>query len=305
MKKTASILLSLTLLLGLMTACGGGTDNAPANEAPAVETPAAGNGNAQAEEPADEAKWADGVYYAEGEYAEKSGYKEIIALQVEGGKIASVNWNALHKDGGLDKKALSEQGAYGMVAKGGAQAEWHEQAAKLERFLIDQQDVAAITLDAEGKTDAVSGVSIGAGEFAALAGEALAAGPVEAGPYKDGSYRAEAAEFDAKSGWKETVQLTVMNGKIVAASWNGVHKDGGTDKVTRSKDGEYGMVANGGAQAEWHEQAAKAEQFLLEKQDPAAIPFNSEDGKTDAISGVSIHVNGFVELAEEALAQAK
>jgi len=305
MKKTASILLSLTLLLGLLTACGGGNDNAPAGEAPAGNTPAAGNIGADADEPADKAQWADGVYYAEGEYAEKSGYKEILALKVEGGIIASVNWNALHRDGGLDKRALSEAGTYGMALKGGAQAEWHEQAAKLEQFLLEQQNTAGIALDAEGKTDAVSGVSIGAGEFVALVEEALAAGPVEAGPYKDGTYLAEAAEFDAKSGWKETVQVTVMNGKIVAASWNGVHKDGGTDKATRSKDGEYGMVANGGAQAEWHEQAAKAEQFLLEKQDPAAIPFNSEDGKTDAISGVSIHVDGFVELAGQALAQAK
>ncbi len=310
MKKTASILLSLTLLLGLMTACGGGSkDNEPAANAPAVETPAASSNSAgtdaPAEEPADEAKWADGVYYAEGDYAEKSGYKEILALKVEGGAITGVNWNALHKDGGLDKKTLSEEGKYGMKAKGNAQAEWHEQAAKLEQFLLEQQATDAITLDAEGKTDAVSGVSIGAGEFVALVNEALAAGPVEAGPYKDGSYHSEAAEFDAKSGWKETVHVTVMNGNIVAASWNGVHKDGGTDKVTRSKDGEYGMKANGGAQAEWHEQAAKAEQFLLEKQDPAAIPFNAEDGKTDAISGVSIHVNGFVELAGQALAQAK
>ncbi|MNE53911.1 FMN-binding domain protein [compost metagenome] len=192
-----------------------------------------------------------------------------------------------------------------MVAKGNAQAEWHEQAAKMEQYLIEQQSVEGITLNDEGKTDAISGVSVGVDEFSALVGKALAAGPVEAGAYKDGNYHAEAAEFDANSGWKETVDITVINGKIAAVQWNGVHKDGGTDKVTRSKSGEYGMAAKGGAQAEWHEQALKAEQYLLEVQDPAAIAFNAEDGKTDAITGVSIHVNGFVELALKALETAK
>lgn len=122
--------------------------------------------------------------------------------------------------------------------------------------------------------------------------------------YKDGVYKAEAAEFDANSGWKENVELTIENGRIVDVTWNGTHKDGGTDKITRSESGEYGMVAFGNAQAEWHEQAIEAEQFLIEKQDPKALALK-EDGKTDAISGVSINVGGLVKLVEEALAQAK
>ncbi|MOA26115.1 hypothetical protein D3C78_1468850 [compost metagenome] len=64
------------------------------------------------------------------------------------------------------------------------------------------------------------------------------------------------------------------------------------------------MVEKGGAQAEWHEQAAKAEAYLIEKQDPAALTFN-EEGKTDAISGVSISLQSYYDLAAQALAQAK
>lgn len=173
----------------------------------------------------------------------------------------------------------------------------------MEEYLVAQQSVDGLTLNDEGRTDAVSGVSIHVNGFTELAAKALAAGPVEAGPYKDGSYHAEAADFDANSGWKEAVDVTVINGKIAAVSWNGIHKDGGTDKVTRSKSGEYGMK-KGGAQSEWHEQAYQAEQYLIEKQDPQAI-VTAEDGKTDAISGVSIHVNGFVELAAKALEGAK
>jgi len=60
----------------------------------------------------------------------------------------------------------------------------------------------------------------------------------------------------------------------------------------------------GGAQSEWHEQAALAEQYLLDKQDPASLTFN-EEGKTDAISGVSIHLKSYYDLAAQALEQAK
>lgn len=303
MKKTTALLTSFALTAALLAGCGTSTDEAGNTPPAASDAPAKQTEQTPAANPA---ALKDGLYYAEGEFDAKSGWKELVALKVEGGKIVSVNWNGLHKDGGLDKKTFSEQGQYGMVAKGKAQAEWHEQAKKAEQTLLEKQDPKAIVYNAaDGKTDAISGVSIGVDGFVELAAKALAAGPVEAGPYKDGVYTAEAAEFAESSGWKENVTLTVINGKIAAASWNGTHKDGGTDKVTRSKSGEYGMVAKGKAQAEWHEQAYKTEQYLLEKQDPSAIVFNAADGKTDAISGVSIHVNSFVELAAKALEGAK
>lgn len=290
-------------MFALLVGCGGNGDQEPATTDKPAESQNTDNGGTT-EQPAQEGTaLQDGLYYAEGEFAEDSGWKELVAIQVEDGKIVSANWNGLHKDGGLDKKTFSEKGFYGMKEKGGAQAEWHEQAAKMEEYLVAQQSVDGLTLNDEGRTDAVSGVSIHVNGFTELAAKALAAGPVEAGPYKDGSYHAEAADFDANSGWKEAVDVTVINGKIAAVSWNGIHKDGGTDKVTRSKSGEYGMK-KGGAQSEWHEQAYQAEQYLIEKQDPQAI-VTAEDGKTDAISGVSIHVNGFVELAAKALEGAK
>lgn len=297
MKKLIITLLALMVTVGMMTGCG---DNNAANNTAApnnAEQPADPNNAASPQN-----GLADGVYYAEGEYAD-NGWKEIVAFKVEGGKITSANWNALHRDGGLDKKQSSEQGFYGMKAKG-ASSEWHEQAALTEKYLLENQDFSAITLGDDGKTDAISGVSIHINGFTELLDKAIAAGPVAAGPYKDGHYRAEADEFDANSGWKETADITVINGNIVAASWNGVHKDGGTDKITRSKSGEYGMKAKG-ASSEWHEQAALVEKALLEVQDPAKIAFNAEDGKTDAIAGVSIHVNGFIELAIKALEGAK
>ncbi|GFR36987.1 hypothetical protein PRECH8_02830 [Insulibacter thermoxylanivorax] len=305
-KKLSVLLLALMLVVGVLAGCGGNNannaDNAnAANEA--ANTPAAETENEGSNEAANAGQWEDGVYYAEGEFREDNAWKEVVALTVEGGKITSVNWNALNKEGGLDKKEAARQGKYGMI-KAGAIAEWHEQAEKAEQFLIETQDLDAFALNEDGKTDAVSGVTINLKGFVDVVKKALAAGPVEPGPYKDGTYYAEEPDFGS-SGWKYTATITVMAGNIVAADWNGIHKDGGDDKDTVSKNGEYGMVEKGGAQAEWHEQAYLAEQYLIETQDPTAITYTTEQGHTDAISGVTIHVVEFFTLAEEALANAK
>lgn len=298
-KRIAAVLFSLVLVSGMLAACGGGNNEGSsggATNAPAP-TPAATPAATQ------DGKWTDGVYYAEADEFSGSGWKEVVGLTVENGVITSVNWTGLHKDGGMDKKAFSLAGKYGMT-KGGAQAEWHEQAEKAEQFLLEKQDPAAFAVKDDGKTDAVSGVSVTVSEFVELVNKALAAGPVERGPYKDGMYRAEEKEFGS-SGWKYTADITVLNGRIISADWNGIYKDGGDDKDTQSASGAYGMVAKGGAQAEWHEQALKAEQYLLETQDPKAITYTDDAGHTDAISGVSIHVVEFFDLAEEALSSAK
>ena len=47
----------------------------------------------------------------------------------------------------------------------------------------------------------------------------------------------------------------------------------------------------------WYEQANKVEQHLLKTQDVSAISYNDDEGHTDDISGVSIHVDSFYNLA--------
>lgn len=121
--------------------------------------------------------------------------------------------------------------------------------------------------------------------------------------YEDGIYYAAEAEFAAAGGWKSVVTIEVKDSRIVSADWNGAHKNGGVDKKTASKNGTYAMVAIGGAASEWHEQAEKAEQYLIEKQDPTDISYKDDEGHTDAIAGVTIHVNDFFSLAAQALAQ--
>lgn len=301
--KKASVILSSALVLGtLLAGCGNNNNNAAntaATNAPAETTaPAATNsGNATAEA----GQYQDGTYYGTAPADEETGWQSFVLLTVEGGKITKADWDAFNvKNAGDLKKKVSEDGNYGLVSKGGAQAEWHEQAANAEAFLIEKQDPAAVVVNAEGKTDAISGVSVGVSDFVAAAQAALAAGPTEAGPYKDGGYKAE-GEMDAESGWKSTVALTVANGNIVAANFSGVNA-AGDDKKQYSVDGKYGMKA-GGASAEWHEEIALAEKYFLDNKGTA--PTLDAEGKTDAISGVSINVGEYFTLAEKALEGAK
>ncbi|MBT2289608.1 FMN-binding protein [Paenibacillus albidus] len=299
--KKVSVILSSALMLGLLAGCGSNTDNAPAASNTPAETTAPAADATKAPATSEAGAYQDGTYFGTVPADEKTGWQTYSLLTVEGGKITKADWNAFNINNAGDlKKKVSEDGKYGLVEKGGAQAEWHEQAAKAEAFLVEKQDPAAIAFDAEGKTDAISGVSVHVNDFVESAQAALAAGPVEVGAYKDGGYHAE-GEMDAKSGWKSTVDLTVAAGNIVAVKFSGVN-EAGDDKKQFSIDGKYGMKA-GGAQAEWHEEIEKAEAYFLENK--GAAPTLDAEGKTDAISGVSIHVGEYFTLAAKALEGAK
>lgn len=301
--KKASILLCTALLIGVLAGCGSNNSNenaAPANNAATTENTGTNSTNSE-NTAAEQGQYQDGIYYAIGEADAKTGWQYYVTLTVADGKITEANWNGINATVGPDKKSYSESGKYGMKA-GGASSEWHEQAALAEAYLIEKQDPKDITLNEEGKTDAISGVSVHVNELFDLADKALAAGPVEAGVYKDGAYHAEGDKFDEHSGWKETADVVVAAGKIIHVSFSGVN-EAGEDKKQNSIDGKYGMKA-GGASSEWHEQAALGEAYIVENQDPASLTFN-EEGKTDAISGVSITLQSYYDLVSKALEGAK
>lgn len=296
--KKASVFMSCALLLGVLAGCGGNNNAAPVTtNTPVKEVDSSSNTPV-----VDEGKYQDGTYFAQGQVDENSGWQSFVVVNVEGGKITNAKWSATKEGVGTDKIAFSEAGKYGMKA-GGAQAEWHEQSVKAVQYLIEKQDPKDITLNDEGKTDAISGVSVHVNEFFNLADEALNAGPIVAGPYKDGNYHAEEPAFNEKTGWKETADVVIAGGKIIAVNFSGVNENG-DDKKQFSKDGNYGMVEKGGAQADWHEQALKAEQYMIQNQDVSSLTY-TEEGATDAISGVSIKIREYYELATQALEQAK
>jgi len=240
-----------------------------------------------------QAKLKDGFYFAEEAAFQSSGWKDQVVVKVAGGKIVSVSWNGVNSLGVADKKTVSAAGGYGMIKASKLGKEWHEQAAAVEQHVVSTQNTAG--------TDAISGASLATKGFFALLKTALAGKPIAKGSYgKDGWFYAISPAFD-NTGYKATALITVVNGRIVSANWNGISKDGGDSKFVRATKGSYKM---GAKQGEWHVQAPRLEAALVKSQDPAKISVKS-DGKTDAVSGVSIQVNGFIAVAAEALKAAK
>lgn len=249
----------------------------------------------------DLAKIKDGVYFAQGDDYSKSGWKEQVAVEVSKGKIVRVEWNGVSNiAGAADKKAFAAAGKYGMVKASKIKAEWDAQAKAAEAYLVKTQDINLLKFSADGKTDAISGATFTVSEFFTLAKAALASTPVAKGAYKDGWYYKETGAFD-KSGWKETVLITVVNGTLVDVVWNSIPKDAAKkSKILESISGGYKMNAKNG---EWYVQAKRVEAAIVKAGDPSKIAMKA-DGKTDAISGVSITANA-VGLAIEALKSAK
>lgn len=175
--KKASVILSSALVLGtLLAGCGNSNkaENAAATTAPVATATAATE--ATTAPAAETGKYQDGTYYGTVDADPETGWQTFTQLTVEGGKITKADWNAFNvKKAGDLKKKVSEDGNYGLVKIGGAKSEWHEQAALAEAYLIEKQDPAALTVNAEGKTDAISGVSVHVSDFVGAAQAALAA----------------------------------------------------------------------------------------------------------------------------------
>jgi major membrane immunogen (membrane-anchored lipoprotein) len=246
-------------------------------------------------------KAKDGIYFAQDNgFAPQGGWKEQVVLKVAGGKIATANWNGVSNLGVADKKTVAAAGGYGMKKASKIGLEWDQQAANVEAYLVKTQNPGFNKLKQDGTTDAISGASLHVAGFYALVNKALAAGPVPRGIYKkDGWFFAQQPSFDAETGWKDSVLITVVNGTIVDVLWNSTNKDAKLkSKLVEAQEGRYGM-AKAAKLGEWNVQASAVEAAILKVQDPAKIRVRS-DGKTDAISGASIHVAA-VGLAVEAL----
>lgn len=301
MKKSLALVLTAVVAFSLIMFAGCSRSDAPASTPAASTVTAPAVVRAEPVQPAPvSAAYADGIYFAAMDGFSASGWKETVTLTVENGKIIQADWNAVHQNGGADKKTHDKAGKYNMVRFGGAQDEWYVQAERVEAFLLKTQDPNAISYrDDKGHTDDIASVSVHVDSFFELAAKALAQGPVGRGPYADGAYFAIADELFAP-GWRDYVSLTVLNGRIASANWSAINHSG-DDKKAFDRAGRYAMVQRGNAQAEWFVQAQKAEAFLIEHQDPKAIAYSDDQGHTDEIAGVSIRINALFDLAAKAL----
>ena len=238
----------------------------------------------------------DGTYEAKADAPDNNGFTDVVTVTVKDGKIAEVNWEAVGADGST-KSVLSENGEYVMTEDG---LTWKEQAEALAKAVVENQSLSFLNLDEQGKTDVVSGVSISIGGFTAIAEKCLkeAAGITQTLELKDGTYEAKAEAAD-NNGFIDQVTMTVADGKITEVNWEAVGEDG-SKKSVLSENGEYVMTEDG---LTWKEQAEALANALIENQSLDFLQVN-EQGKTDAVSGVSISVGGFISLAEKCMNEA-
>ena len=206
MKRLLAVFLIVLMLFSLTVAC------TPAEEP--TEEPTEEPSEEPTEEPV-EMMYEDGIYFASEEEFSGNGWKYHVVITVTDGKIVEAVWNGTNRVPTQDKKTLSMDGNYGMVAFGDAQSEWHEQAEAAEKYLLEMQSPVpgeGFYIDEDGHTDAIAGVSIHVVEFFDLAQKALASDPIAEGMYEDG-YPMSALDPDDK-GWQYMSQFVVVNGTI-------------------------------------------------------------------------------------------
>ena len=228
-------------------------------------------------------------------------------------------------------KTKNELGdSYGMVAWGGAVAEWYQQADALAQFAINKTvtELKNGAIDATGKAPAgsdlassatiylggyVSAIEVAVGNaqhLGAQGGDELRLAVIPSLSSSAGN----TAQLDC-----DVTALTVKDGIITSCYIDALQAkvEFGTDGVitkglseavaTKNQLGaNYGMVAWGGAIAEWNQQAASFAAYVTGKTaaQVAGIAVNEGTKPTgaDLTSSVTIAIGGFQALIAKALA---
>ena len=230
------------------------------------------------------------------------------------------------------KNELGEN--YGMVAWGGAIAEWDEQAAALASFAVGKtvEELKSGAIDETGKAPAgsdlatqatiylggyVAGIEkavANAQHLGAQAGDALKLVAVN----EINGSTAATAEAEGLAQLYTTASAVTMKGQTITScaidavqakvnfdTTGTVTTDLTAPVLTKNELGEnYGMVAYGGAIAEWDAQAAAFASYITGKTaaDVAGIAVNEKTAPTDAdlTASVTIKIGGFQQLIAKA-----
>ena len=265
----------------------------------------------------------------------------VAAVTVDAeGKIASCALDTASNTVSFtaDGKAVANEGFmtkyelgadYNMVAYGGAVAEWYEQADAFESLATGKtlDEVKALVADANKGTEEVinAGCTIMIHEFVGAIEDAYnnAATEISADYALDVNVATEQTCTDATEEKDGSNKIAVnvfasavdAEGKIAAASsdcvevtftfdMTGVSTLDTTKAVVSKKDqgSNYGMVAYGGAEKEWFEQAAAFDAACVGKTPAEIAGFVGEDGRGTAdiqAAGCTIYVTGFVKAASK------
>ena len=229
------------------------------------------------------------------------------------------------------KNELGE--AYGMKAYAGATYEWNEQAAALAAYAVGKTveelkagavDETGHAVDADlattatiylgGYVEAIENAVFNAKHLGAQAGDELKLAITAS---VDGSTNADAENAGLSELYITAAALTMKDGVITSAQIDAVQGKvnfdttgaitGGTEGYFATKNmlGEqYGMVAWGGAIAEWDQQAASFAAYITGKTpaEVASIAVDETTKPTDAdlLTSVTIKIGGFQELIAKA-----
>ena len=229
------------------------------------------------------------------------------------------------------KNELGEN--YGMKAYAGSQYEWNEQAAALAAYAVGKTveelrsgavDETGHAVDADlattatiylgGYVAAVEKAAANAQHLGAQSGDELKLAII---PAVDSSASADAENAGLAQLDVNAAALTLRDGVITSAQIDSVQAKVNFDAsgvittdltapiATKNELGEgYGMVAWGGAIAEWNAQAASFAAYITDKTpaEVASIAVDETTKPTDAdlVSSVTIKIGGFQALIAKA-----
>lgn len=223
---------------------------------------------------------------------------------------------------------------YGMVAWGGAVAEWNEQAAALAAYAVGKtaQELREGAIDETGHapegTDLATTATIYLGGYVSAI-EAAVANARELGAEAGdtlklaiipglGDSKAATAEAAGTAQLNVDAAAVTMNGDVITSCYidsvqakvafdttGAITTDLNAPVKTKNQLGaDYGMVAWGGAIAEWDAQAAAFAAYVTGKTpaEVAGIALNEKTGPADAdlATSVTISIIGFQNLIAKA-----
>ena len=265
----------------------------------------------------------------------------VAAVTVdENGKIVSCALDTASNTVGFtfDGKAVANEefktkyelgDAYNMVAYGGAVQEWYAQADAFEAVVAGKtlDEVKALVSEGNKGTEEVvnAGCTVMINEFVGAIEKAYNAASAEV--KADAALKVKVAteqtcaDAEEEKNGSNKVAVNVFavaedaDGKVLAASsdcvevtftfdMNGVSTLDTTKEVLSKKEqgDSYGMVAYGGAQKEWYEQAAAFDAACVGKTADEIASFVGEDGRgVEEVqnAGCTIYVTGFVKAASK------
>lgn len=177
MRKKLTLILITMLMLTSIVGCNDKdeqTAEAPPEQAQTdqSQTEQAQTEAAQDQTPkAENIKLTDGTYHAEGSTDEK-GWIPTADVVIENNRITAITFDDIDASGMFKSQAVAE-GNYDMTING-AKASWTDEIALFAAAIVDGTiDVNNITLDTDGKTDAVSGCTISVSPYVELVKSAL------------------------------------------------------------------------------------------------------------------------------------